>query len=833
MNLPFYLSQRVGRHVFYGAATSDRYPRFFAYWWFHFVLLSFLQRVVDAVGGYILFESSLTGVRVQVGLSVYETWTFPAPLLDMTRTCPGLQGKSCGAFMAAGDRHTACFRCRGRECSQDLPCPECLDWSQDDWCKHSARVAKRRSLMQPPPGYASDMAAMRADISQLMSAVTQLTALSVVSPNAALGTVPGGTGAMFPARAPTATVTSGAAQVETPSLVSDTRGTDTVVLCDENGNSEQVDTFVSERSPAQILPIHDTQDYIDIHAPSPSSVLSDMDADVSMSDLSSVQRHSSPPMSCFPQGRGKTGAPSWGSSAMSSARDVSGGGPHATAVSSVQGPSVPSGSASHGPPYAPHGSKRPAVAGPGPAPGCSETLSATAPAGALHRDGTSAQARRRRRSRARRRNDGRSEPSASEFEATESTRGPAQPAISAARGPLGPGLAVSLQGLRQQGPMPGARTVSWSPYPTAAPSAGPPPPRRDIPSAPHVAMDGTVTPTVDEVEDSSFTDVLAWIQAEFPGTVMADGPPPKRSRSLLESVLDTHPSPESFSLPLSSGLSQIEEELDATLRGEVPGKHPLPLRKPKLLPMAAFPHRAYRMRDQARPDPVPVNPELERAVTAQRAQAMHKARCEFSHEEAATLESSLRRARAVSSSLDWQLAAAAKTAKRVDTGLGQTDAGRFSRLFLSAARSLSQLQREISTALSNVLLRRRDTVLDLLPSQTPAADLQALRCSSLSSAMLFDPVVVDSTLGQIDSSIQREANLRVSQIAVASARPAGPSYASSQRGGKKRAKQGKGVKKAQPSQSKPSSARTLPFQRTSSGKGRSGRGGSSKPKSRD
>ena len=675
---------------------------------------------------------------------------------------------------------------------------------------------------------------MRTDIANLMSAVSQLTALAVVSPNAALGTTPGGTtGVMFPVREPTATVTSGSGQVEIDPPLSDARGTDTVVLQDEDGNVETVDTFVSERSPHQLLSIPAPQDYIDLHAPSPSSVLSDMDVDADMTDLSSVPTPSSPSVSSFPHGRGKTRAPSGGACAMPSARDVSGGGQHATAVSSVQGPCVPSGSAGHGPPHAPTGSKRPAVPGPGPASGCLETLSGTAPAGALQRDSVSAHAKRRKRSRGKRRHDARDEPSASEYEATGSTRGPTQPAVSAARGPPGPGLAISLQGSRSQGPMPGARTVSWSPYTTAAPPAGPPPPRRDIPSAPHVAMDGTVTPGVDEVEDSSFTDVLAWIQDEFPDTVMVDGPPPKRSRSLLESVLDANLSPESFSLPLSSGLSQIEEELDATLRGEAPGKHPNPLRKPKLLPMAAFPHRAYRMRDQARPDPVQVNPELERAVSAQQAQAMHKARCDFSHEEAATLETSLRRARAVSSSLDWQLAAAAKTARRADKGLGQTDAGRFSRLFLSAARSLSQLQREISTALSNVLLRRRDTVLDLLPSQTPAADLQALRCSSLSSALLFDPAVVDSTLGQIDSSIQREANLRVSQIAVASARPAGSSAAPSQRGGKKRQKKGKGVKKSQPSQSQTSSARTLSFPRASSGKGRSGRGGSSKPKSRD
>ena len=85
-----------------------------------------------------------------------------------------------------------------------------------------------------------------------------------------------------------------------------------------------------------------------------------------------------------------------------------------------------------------------------------------------------------------------------------------------------------------------------------------------------------------------------------------------------------------------------------------------------------------------------------------------------------------------------------------------------SRLFLSAAASLLQLHREVTTALSNVLLCKRDAVLDLLPSQTPAGDLQALRCSSLSSAMLFDPAVVDSTLGHIDLSIQRAANLRMS-----------------------------------------------------------------------
>ena len=69
------------------------------------------------------------------------------------RRCPGNSGKSCSRFLPSSDvdPHSKCATCRRSVCSREVPCPECLLWTEDQWKKFDKRQARLRSSVSPSP----------------------------------------------------------------------------------------------------------------------------------------------------------------------------------------------------------------------------------------------------------------------------------------------------------------------------------------------------------------------------------------------------------------------------------------------------------------------------------------------------------------------------------------------------------------------------------------------------------------------------------------------------------------------------------------------------------
>ena len=78
------------------------------------------------------------------------------------RTCPGKLGTSCGKFRSAlaCDPHSLCSICRGTNCDRTNNCPECIDWSDEQWnlfesrgkyrAKKSSGESSNFSFSKPP-----------------------------------------------------------------------------------------------------------------------------------------------------------------------------------------------------------------------------------------------------------------------------------------------------------------------------------------------------------------------------------------------------------------------------------------------------------------------------------------------------------------------------------------------------------------------------------------------------------------------------------------------------------------------------------------------------------
>ncbi|XP_068237157.1 proline-rich protein 36-like [Palaemon carinicauda] len=70
------------------------------------------------------------------------------------RTCPGLPGRPCGAFMTAVDTdpHTLCPHCRGQRCDSSNVCIECREWSTYQWEGFPRRRKKKAKSDSLPRG---------------------------------------------------------------------------------------------------------------------------------------------------------------------------------------------------------------------------------------------------------------------------------------------------------------------------------------------------------------------------------------------------------------------------------------------------------------------------------------------------------------------------------------------------------------------------------------------------------------------------------------------------------------------------------------------------------
>ena len=266
------------------------------------------------------------------------------------------------------------------------------------------------------------------------------------------------------------------------------------------------------------------------------------------------------------------------------------------------------------------------------------------------------------------------------------------------------------------------------------------------------------------IGDSSYLETLHLIQEQFPDTI-EHLTPTKVTGSLVESLFDQQRAVTSLlALPWSKGCVDAVMEVDNILSGStavtsVRKSGTGPLSMGEQLPATDFNYRYYKIQAIDQVLPAQVNRSIEDLLPSTDKTHIHKVHPDVSSDDLKVFETSARKIRILSSALDWQIAAAVKILQKSCDTSPSTGLSQALRLLLSAGRSTSQIQRESSFNLGNVLLKRREQFVNKLPCQLPIQDKIQLRCSSVDSPLLFDESTVSAASDNLQAAIARDAQL--------------------------------------------------------------------------
>ena len=289
---------------------------------------------------------------------------------------------------------------------------------------------------------------------------------------------------------------------------------------------------------------------------------------------------------------------------------------------------------------------------------------------------------------------------------------------------------------------------------------------RGCPAAPLVSTDGQTIPVSTSEEDlmeANYKEVMTWIQETFPDIDMMDPFKFQKPRSMLEQMLGpSSKEPQiKMALPWSSGCSQILGNVQQVVMGEGP-RRTQPLKINKMVPSFDFPVQFYHVRGIPKVETKNTNTRFEQLVPSSSKPAVKKPQLEMTCEEVANQEVSSLKALLASSSLDWQLITAATRLQNfIDQHPEFQELQLIRRLLLSAGRSTTQIQKETAVIHSNCILKRRDALLSLLPPQVPESQVLELRSSRFDIPELFSDDTLDKVAETLQSTLQREANLKV------------------------------------------------------------------------
>ena len=269
----------------------------------------------------------------------------------------------------------------------------------------------------------------------------------------------------------------------------------------------------------------------------------------------------------------------------------------------------------------------------------------------------------------------------------------------------------------------------------------------------------------EESQEASYLDVLTWIQEEFPETI--EQPQPTRSSgSLVESLFSQSSSSSSLpALPWSKGCTDSIQDIDSVISGSTKNKKSSlgPLKSGKAIPPPDFNYKFYKVQGLENLHPVPSNRSLEDLLPSRERENAKKAKPDVSVDDLKNWETSARKSRVLTSALDWQIATSIKILQSINEKTPNPDLDKALRVLLSAGKTTFQLQKETSTNLGNFLLKRRDPLINRLPKQVPEEDRLSLRSSSIGISSLFDENKVKVTAENLESVINREAQLRIVQ----------------------------------------------------------------------
>ena len=261
--------------------------------------------------------------------------------------------------------------------------------------------------------------------------------------------------------------------------------------------------------------------------------------------------------------------------------------------------------------------------------------------------------------------------------------------------------------------------------------------------------------------ESSFLDVLEWIQEEFPETLEDLPEVPRPSESQVTACFAESKAQSSLpALLWSRGCRDTLNDTNVVLAESGGDKPSGSQRQAKSIPPFTFQYKFYKVLGMDSAQAAPVNRPLEDLVPSANQANFRSARPDVTLDDVKAWEASARKARAILSALDWQMSTAVRILQRECETAPSPGLSRALRLMFSAGKSTFQLQRENSTTLGNLMLKRRDPLLQRLPRQLSEKDKQALRCSSLSTGQLFDSTVVTLAAANLQSALTRDVQMR-------------------------------------------------------------------------
>ena len=262
--------------------------------------------------------------------------------------------------------------------------------------------------------------------------------------------------------------------------------------------------------------------------------------------------------------------------------------------------------------------------------------------------------------------------------------------------------------------------------------------------------------SLDIDRDDSFRSVLALIR-NLHGMEEPAGVPSAQCKTSLASVyglmsetspafhLPTSPLPRSLLDDTNLALSKFLE--DQTVHG--------------FLPMPSRRHRRYyRTSSSSFPGPYSVPPGVT-SITLEKASEVKKRSVSLSASQVSSMETMLSGVCEVASWLDWWLS----TCGGFRESLPIKVRADFERLILSGSRALEFLASQGTTALGNLVLSRRDSLLADVRCTVPAEEVAQLRYSPLPETVsVFPSPLLDSTLNKMraaanDALVQRALHL--------------------------------------------------------------------------
>ena len=240
-------------------------------------------------------------------------------------------------------------------------------------------------------------------------------------------------------------------------------------------------------------------------------------------------------------------------------------------------------------------------------------------------------------------------------------------------------------------------------------------------------MTGRVPSTVDFDRDDSFRSVLGLIRS-FHGMEEPAGVPSARCKTSLASTygLMSEVSP-AFTLPASPLVRSLLDDTNLALAKfledqTVHGFLPVPGRRHR---------RYYRTSSSSFPGPYSVPPGFT-SITLEKVIEAKKRSVSLSASQVSSMESMLSGVCEVSSWLDWWLS----TCEGFQEHLPDEVRADFERLMLSGSRALEFLASQGCTALGNLVLARRDSLLADVRSTVPAETVSLFPNALLDSALI-------------------------------------------------------------------------------------------------